>query len=209
MTDSFEQAADKLAAAGRQLFTWGMVPATSGNFSMRLDAQRIAITVSGAHKGFLGRENIMLVNYEGQALDNRRPSAETLLHTQIYKRYPQVMAVLHPHSVNATLLSKFHQDSLVLSDYELLKAFEGVDTHECEVTVPIFPNDQDIPRLASRIEPLLQVPDRQCHGYLIAGHGFYTWGKSIEDVMRHVEAFEFLFECEIKKLSLTQGEVRR
>jgi methylthioribulose-1-phosphate dehydratase len=36
------------------------------------------------------------------------------------------------------------------------------------------------------------------HGYLIAGHGFYTWGDTMEDAMRHVEAFEFLFECEVK-----------
>jgi len=35
------------------------------------------------------------------------------------------------------------------------------------------------------------------HGYLIAGHGFYTWGNSTEDVMHHVEALEFLFECEL------------
>ncbi|MDH5613825.1 MAG: class II aldolase/adducin family protein, partial [Gammaproteobacteria bacterium] len=36
-------------------------------------------------------------------------------------------------------------------------------------------------------------------GYLIRGHGFYTWGNNMEDALRHVEAFEFLFECELKK----------
>ncbi len=34
------------------------------------------------------------------------------------------------------------------------------------------------------------------HGYLVASHGLYTWGTSIADARRHVEAFEFLFECE-------------
>ena len=40
------------------------------------------------------------------------------------------------------------------------------------------------------------------HGYLIAGHGLYTWGRTVDDALRHVEAFEFLFECEWKTLCL-------
>jgi methylthioribulose-1-phosphate dehydratase len=83
-----------------------------------------------------------------------------------------------------------------LRDYEVLKAFPGVDTHACEVAVPVFPNDQDIPRLAEVVTRYLNAhPETQ--GYLIAGHGFYTWGSSVEDACRHIEAFEFLFECEV------------
>ncbi|MNP23915.1 Methylthioribulose-1-phosphate dehydratase [compost metagenome] len=106
--------------------------------------------------------------------------------------------------MNATVLSRLTlADSLVFADYELQKAFSGISTHESQVLVPIFDNDQDIARLAAKVQPWLdQYPD--CVGYLIRGHGLYTWGPRMSDALRQVEAFEFLFECELKTLSITK-----
>jgi methylthioribulose-1-phosphate dehydratase len=42
-----------------------------------------------------------------------------------------------------------------------------------------------------------KMPEMQ--GYLIAGHGLYTWGKSFEIAKRHLEVLEFLLECEWRK----------
>lgn len=197
MTTEFQQRAEELVAAGRFLYQRGWVPATSGNLSARMADGRIAVTVSGRHKGFLTPGDIMITDAHGKSLDGRRPSAETLLHVQIYRRFPDIGAVLHPHSVNATLLSRLVKGELVLQDYELLKAFAGIDTHEGSVRVPILPNDQDIARLATLVNARMEEYEI-LHGYLIAGHGFYTWGRSVEDALRHVEAFEFLFECEMR-----------
>jgi methylthioribulose-1-phosphate dehydratase len=195
--NEFQSCAQALITAGQQLYTQGMVPATSGNFSARLENHHLAITVSGQHKGKLTEQDIMEVDADGISLDARRPSAETLLHVYIYRRFPEARVVLHPHSVNATVLSRLCNDGLALQDYEILKAFPGISTHECTVTVPVFDNDQDIARLAEKVDARLaglqDVP-----GYLIRGHGFYTWGNSMEDALRHVEAFEFLFECELR-----------
>jgi methylthioribulose-1-phosphate dehydratase len=195
--EEFLTQARALIRAGRFFFERGWVPATSGNFSARLADQRIAITVSGRHKGVLDEDGIMVVDLDGRPLsEGKRPSAETWLHVSLYRRDPAVGAVLHTHSVNATVLSRLSPGKLRLRDYEVLKAFPGIDTHECEVAVPVFPNDQDIPRLAEVVTRYLDVhPETQ--GYLIAGHGFYTWGRSVEDACRHIEAFEFLFECEV------------
>jgi methylthioribulose-1-phosphate dehydratase len=194
---NFAQQAQMLVEMGKTLYQMGMVPATSGNFSARLDDGNIAITVSGRHKGHMTKDDIMLIDASGKPLEGRRPSAETLLHVQIYQHFPEANVILHPHSVNATLLSRLQTGHLQLQDYELLKAFPGIDSHECKVTVPVFANDQNIERLAGKVESYMQQAD-VIHGYLIAGHGFYTWGASAEDVMRHVEAFEFLFECELQ-----------
>ncbi|MDU3295660.1 MAG: methylthioribulose 1-phosphate dehydratase, partial [Pseudomonas aeruginosa] len=121
-----------------------------------------------------------------------------------YAWNPAIGAVLHTHSVNATVLSRLVRgDRLVLQDYELQKAFAGVTTHEGQVEVPIFDNDQDIARLASRVQPWLEAHP-YCPGYLIRGHGLYTWGARMSDALRQVEAFEFLFECELKVLSLSR-----
>ena len=64
---SYDQAVDILIAAGQRLDSRGLAPATSGNFSVRLDEERIAVTVSGRHKGRLTRDDVMLVNPDGVA----------------------------------------------------------------------------------------------------------------------------------------------
>ena len=203
MSEAFRRAAGELIDAGRFLFSRGWVPATSGNFSARLPDGRLALTVSGRHKGRLTVADILLADAAGNSLDERRPSAETALHVQIYRRFPDAGCVLHPHTVNATLLSRRDTEPLILQDYELLKAFPGVDSHLCSVTVPVFANDQDIPRLAARVDAWM-ADHAPVHGYLIAGHGFYTWGATVDDALRHVEAFEFLFECELKLRGLAR-----
>lgn len=193
----------EIIEAGRFLYGRGWSPATSSNYSARLSADQALLTVSGKHKGQLGEDDVLATDLDGISLEpGKKPSAETLLHTQLYRWQPGIGAVLHTHSVNATVLSRLTlSDSLVFADYELQKAFSGVSTHESRVEVPIFDNDQDIVRLAAKVQPWLDAhPD--CVGYLIRGHGLYTWGPRMSDALRQVEAFEFLFECELKVRAL-------
>lgn len=201
----FQRKTAEIIKAGVFLNSKGWVPATSSNFSARLANGHIVITASGYHKGELIPEAIMLIDEEGQALDARqRPSAETLLHTALYKRFEGVGAVLHTHSVNATVLSRLGEGQIVFQDYELLKAFAGVETHETSIIVPIFSNDQNISRLAAEVDAWM---DRHSpiYGYLIAGHGLYTWGRTMAEALRHIEAFEFLFQCEMTMQRLSRS----
>ena len=194
-----EHLSQEIINAGRFLYGRGWSPATSSNYSTRLSASEALLTVSGKHKGQLGLEDVLATDLAGNSLEpGKKPSAETLLHTQLYSWRPEIGAVLHTHSVNATVLSRLTPgDSIEFEDYELQKAFSGVSTHESRVLVPIFDNDQDIARLAAKVQPWLEAhPD--CVGYLIRGHGLYTWGARMSDALRQIEAFEFLFECELK-----------
>ena len=189
----------EIIEAGRFLYARGWSPATSSNYSTRLSASQALLTVSGKHKGQLGPDDVLATDLAGNSLEpGKKPSAETLLHTQLYSWRAGIGAVLHTHSVNATVLSRLTPgDSIEFEDYELQKAFSGVSTHESRVLVPIFDNDQDIARLAAKVQPWLEAhPD--CVGYLIRGHGLYTWGARMSDALRQIEAFEFLFECELK-----------
>ena len=189
----------EIIEAGRFLYGRGWSPATSSNYSTRLSATEALLTVSGKHKGQLGLDDVLATDLSGNSLEpGKKPSAETLLHTQLYRWRPEIGAVLHTHSVNATVLSRLTPgNSLEFEDYELQKAFNGVSTHASKVQVPIFDNDQDIERLAANVQPWLEAhPD--CVGYLIRGHGLYTWGARQSDALRQIEAFEFLFECELK-----------
>lgn len=203
MSPTREQLAQQIIEAGRFLYGRGWSPATSSNYSARLSASEALLTVSGKHKGQLGPDDVLVTDMRGRSLEpGKKPSAETLLHTQLYNWQAQIGAVLHTHSVNATVLSRLClSDSLVFADYELQKAFAGITSHESQVEVPIFDNDQDIARLAAKVQPWLDThPD--CVGYLIRGHGLYTWGAQMSDALRQIEAFEFLFECELKVRAL-------
>ena len=195
--------ADEIVVNTRELATLGWTPATSSNFSLRLDDRHAAITVSGRDKGRLTRDDIMVVDFEGRPVaTEQRPSAETLLHTQLYARFPDIGCVLHTHSRTQTVASRLYaaDGRIHLEGWELLKAFHGNDTHEAAIDVPVLPNTQDMPALAAQVEALL---DTQClWGYLIDGHGLYAWGRDMAEARRHLDAFEFLFACEMDLRSL-------
>lgn len=188
----------EIVANTRELSALGWTPATSSNFSMRMDDRHAAITVSGRDKGRLTVDDIMVVDLQGKGVaTSHRPSAETLLHTQLYARYPDIGCVLHTHSRVQTVSSRLFaaQGHVRLEGYELLKAFAGNQTHEMAIDVPVLPNTQDMPALAARVEGLLDAGP--LWGYLIDGHGLYAWGRDMAEARRHLDAFEFLFACEL------------
>lgn len=205
-TARLHELAQLLIGNVRELAQAGWTPATSSNFSHRLDDQHAAITVSGRDKGRLVEDDIMVVDFDGRPVGRQlRPSAETLLHTQLYRRYPEIGCVLHTHSPVQTIASRLFagQGHIPLEGYELLKAFEGNTTHETALDVPVFANTQDMNVLAAQVDALL---DKQCMwGYLIDGHGLYAWGRNMAEARRHLEAFEFLLHCELelRKLRVT------
>ncbi len=187
-------AAEAIVAAGRRMDLRGWVPATAGNISVRLAPDRLAITRSGVHKGLLTADDVIAVDLDGQPLTQwGRPSAETLLHCQLYRLFPQVGAVVHGHSVPGTVLSMLLPGpALTFAGYEVLKAFQGQTTHDTAVDLPLVENDQNIARLAGVVEPLL--PDSPA-GYLIRGHGTYVWGPDMATAMARFEGLEFLLAC--------------
>jgi methylthioribulose-1-phosphate dehydratase len=197
--ERLQQLAQEIIANVRELSQAGWTPATSSNFSERLDERHAAITVSGRDKGRLTVEDIMVVDFDGKAVgSDHRPSAETLLHTQLYRRYPVIGCVLHTHSPVQTIASRLYAGAghIRLEGYELLKAFQGNTTHDDTIDVPVFANTQDMHTLAAQVDALLD--QKALWGYLIDGHGLYAWGRDMAEARRHLEAFEFLFHCELE-----------
>jgi methylthioribulose-1-phosphate dehydratase len=211
MVTPLDAAVEAIIASGRRLDARGLAPATSGNYSVRLGDGRIAVTVSGRHKGRLIRDDVMLVDADGVALEGKKPSAETALHTVIYRLYPQVNAVLHVHSVPAVALTRHlpQASELVLDDYEMLKAFPGITTHATRIGIPIFENSQDIASLAREVAEeagrRLRNGPAQAPACLIRAHGAYGWGKDLEEAERVIEAVEHLLSCEIEAIRLRAG----
>ncbi len=191
--------AEALCVAGRRLDLRGWVAATAGNFSMRLRPDRIAVTRSGVHKGFLSPADLMVVDLSGRPEDPAlRPSAETGLHCGIYRRFPDTGAVLHGHSVANTVLSRAVGGSVALAQYEYLKVFPGLATHDASTLVPVVDNDQDIARLQKALDTRwAEMGDAVPPGYLIRGHGAYVWARDMPGALAQFEALDFMLECEL------------
>jgi methylthioribulose-1-phosphate dehydratase len=201
--ERLQACAAELVANVRELASRGWTPATSSNFSLRLDADHAAITISGRDKNRLEEADIMVVDFDGKAVgSNHRPSAETLLHTCLYKRFADIGCVLHTHSVAQTIASRLyaHVGHVRFEDYELIKAFRGEDTHATEFDLPVLPNSQHMPTLAAQVDVLMDTG--HLWGYLIEGHGLYAWGRDMAEARRHLEAFEFLICCELEMRKL-------
>jgi methylthioribulose-1-phosphate dehydratase len=175
----------------------GWVPATSGNFSVRLSGDDCAVTASGGDKSKVSAEGIVRASINGPA--HPRASAEAPLHFTMYRLSSQIGAVAHVHAQTAVLASLLfaRKGRVRIEGLELLKAFRGVTTHETHLDVPIFDNDQNMEATAARVQTRLQA-NGLGWGFLLAGHGLYAWGQDADEVLRHLDAFDYLFTLILK-----------
>lgn len=198
----YAEQVDGLRDVGRIFWERKWSVGTSSNYSVVVnrDPLQLLVTASGKDKGRLSREDFVLVGADGKpTLENQpKSSAETMLHCVAASCLPEVGAILHTHSVWATILSdRFApQGGITISGYEMLKGLSGVTTHEHTEWIPIFENTQDIPSLAEKVKAAFEDADSALsHCYIIRRHGIYTWGKDLAEAYRQIEILEFLFEC--------------
>jgi methylthioribulose-1-phosphate dehydratase len=207
MPPTLPAAVADIIAVGRRLDSRSLALATTGNYSVRLDDGRIAVTVSGRHKGRLTADDVTQMDLHGRALDARQPSAEAILHASVYRLYPSANAVLHVHSVASITLTRLLPAGadVVLEGYETLKIFPGIRTHESRVQIPVLNNSQDMPELALELESrLARVQPPPC-AFLLRGHGIYAWGATVDEAEHVVEALEQLLSCELEALRVAPG----
>jgi methylthioribulose-1-phosphate dehydratase len=190
---------EALCGVVAELAAQGWCQGTGGNFSVTLEREpvRLLITRSGVHKRYLGPGDLMLVGPGGRPVagETAKPSAEAALHSRIVGM-TGAGSVLHVHSVPNTLLGEHFvsRGGFALRGYEMLKGLEGITTHEAEVFIPVLENSQDMDALSEEVADVL-AKRPGLRGFLLAGHGLYAWGDSLAQAHRHVEIFEFLFEC--------------
>lgn len=186
----------------------GWAPGTGGNFSKLLNRNPflLLITPSGVDKGRITEDQLLEVDGLARSLDPiSKPSAETLLHVAILGE-TDAQVVVHTHSVWNTLASNTFDGNpgeLIITGYEMLKGLAGVLTHEHRERIPILPNSQDMEGLAEVVKEMLRE-DPLVHGFLLQGHGLYTWGRDIMEARRHLEVLEFLFEVHMRSEGLTK-----
>lgn len=184
----------------------GWFPGTSGNLSMRVgefdpEQFHFAVTASGRDKAARTPEDFLFVDKNGKACEatNLKPSAETLIHCEIY-RLTGCGAVFHVHTAFNNLISEYYGDQghVPIQGIELIKAF-NIWEENAAIKVPILPNYAHIPSIAELIP---QVLDKNIPGLLLRNHGICVWGKNAFEARKHLEAFEFIFEVIYRGLLL-------
>jgi len=175
----------EIVRIGKLLYDKGLIVATDGNVSARLDANRILATPSGLCKGFVEPEQLIVVDGDGNRVGpsntaNRhlQPTSEMRMHLEAYRRRPDAGAVVHAHPPTTVALS-----------------IAGVDLAQCLipeviVTLGIVPTTQyatpSSEENARAIRELIAGHD----AIVLQRHGTLTVGRDPLDAFLKTESIE-------------------
>lgn len=176
--------------ANRDLGIEGGCVGTFGNLS-GIDRARkvVCIKPSGVPFAELQPEQMVEVDLEGQVLKGGKPSVDLPTHLVLYRAFPEIGAVVHTHSHFATCWAQARKAIPCLgtthADY-----FHG----EIPVTDPLtevevegdyeYHTGKVIARRFRDLDPL------DCPAVLVAGHGPFVWGRTVEQALEHALLLE-------------------
>lgn len=96
--NDIKQLKTNVIAIGRLLWEKDLVSGLNGNISVRVEDDTILLTAHSTCLGLLHDKDILTMKLDGQLLEEGSVSTEKLLHTEIYKNFPEVLAVIHTHT---------------------------------------------------------------------------------------------------------------
>jgi len=188
--DHVENLRKNMIAIGRLLWEKDLASVLNGNISTRVDVERILLTATKTCLGLLQEKDILLINLDGQVLEEGQVSTEKLLHLEIYRNFPQVSAVIHTHTtfINAYFLS---QDTLHPEIFETRLHLGKVEA-VCQDTPTVTDAHPVIEALGKNNLMVLKN-----HGVLAMGKDLFECFlliQSLEDAVK-VDAISRLYQC--------------
>lgn len=163
---------------------------TEGSFSARLDGQSFLITPTQRDRDSLTVDDLVLVS-NGQTERGHRPSRAVFAHAAIYRRHPQLQAVVFAHPVNATAFSVTGAEldaRTIPESYLFLR-----DIRRVPFGVPYERGDA----IADAVSP--QTP-----AAILENDGVLVTGSSILDAFDRLEVLESTAEAVIDARSIGQ-----
>ena len=154
-----------MVEVGRRLYARQLVNGGEGNLSARLGPRRLLCTPTGANKGFLSEEQLVVTDLDGDPQGLRQPSSELLLHLACYQERADCLAVVHAHPPHAV--------ALTLAGDELLPCMPEAITALGEVPTARYATP-GTERVAEAVRPYLKNADcvlMERHGALAMGFG--------------------------------------
>jgi len=122
--EEIEKLKKNIIAIGRLLWEKDLVSGLNGNISRRVDGETILLTAHDSCLGLLQEKDILHMKLNGEMLEEGSVSAEKLLHTEIYKNFPETTAVVHTHTTytnayflkNETLTPQIFESKMYLGE---------------------------------------------------------------------------------------------
>jgi len=193
-----------ICAAGRWIHGLAYVASTDGNISVRLDPRRVLTSPTGISKGMMTPDDLVITDLNGAKLSGRRnPSSEIAMHLLIYRRRPDIHAVVHAHPPTAT--------GYAAAGIPLNRAILA----ELVVSLGCIPvaryGTPGTPELTDAIEPLVQDYD----AILMANHGVVTYGPDLLTAFFRMETTEHFARVALvtellgKQVLLSGGDVEK
>jgi len=170
---------EEIVRFGKLLHQTGLVAATDGNLSVRLDDGNILCTPTLMSKGLMEVDDLVIVNPHGQKLrGTRNVSSEIAMHLLIYHRRPDVGAVVHAHPPTATgfAAAGMALDRALCAELIVTLGSVPLASYETPGT----------PELAEALAPLVVDHD----AVLMANHGVVTCGVDLLNAYMNMETVE-------------------
>lgn len=164
---------------GHELINKRLVAGSWGNISCRINKKCLAITPSGYSYELLTPDDIMIIDNTGKILEGRLvPSSESKLHTAIYNAYPEAQAIIHTHSVYATVLAVMHKGipSIIEDVVQIIGG--SINCAEYAMCGTQELADNAVKALDGR------------RAVLLANHGAVCWGKNLQEALLAAEILE-------------------
>jgi methylthioribulose-1-phosphate dehydratase len=174
---------------------------TSGNLAIKVQDNPVQflVTASGKDKRKRTEEDFLLVDQFGHPVNNThlKPSAETLLHVEIYRK-TNAGCSLHVHTIDNNVISEIYGDrgEVSFQGQELIKAFDKWE-EDAVLKIPVIKNYAHIPTLARAFSDHIEGDSG---AVLIRNHGITVWGKNAFEAKKILEASEFLFRYQLRLL---------
>jgi L-fuculose-phosphate aldolase len=93
----------EICEIGRRLYARGFVAANEGNLSVRLGRDAVLCTPTLVSKGYMRPDELAIVDFDGVQSSGPRPrTSEVKLHLAVYRKRPDVNAVVHTHPPHVT-----------------------------------------------------------------------------------------------------------
>lgn len=173
---------EAVLATSREMVAKGLVVGPAGNVSMRVrDNGRdlLAITPSRKQYEALTPDDIQVVDFEADPVEGDLvPSVETLMHVAVYRARPDVGAVVHTHSVYATVLAVARLDLPPLLD-EMVTSVGG----DVKVAEYAFPSSEALAQEVGR-----SLGKR--NAVILANHGVVGAGRDLRQALAVCELVE-------------------
>ncbi len=173
------EARKQIVLYSKKVHAAGLVCATDGNLSVRLDEHHVLITPSSLRKEDMHIEAPVIIDMNGEPVgDTRRPSTEHKVHLEAYRQRPDVMAVIHAHPPKAIAftIAEAPLDTCILPEVV-------VTLGSIPVAPYATPSTDDLP--ASMGELI-----RRSDAVMLARHGSVTVGLTLADAFKKLEKLE-------------------